>query len=838
MPFFVVAVVIAVAWLLHRELRHYDYAAVARGLRAIPVEKIAWGIALTILSYAILVGYDALALRQLGRSPGLARTAFASFTAYVLSYNVGLAVISGTAVRFRLYSAWNYTRAEIARIVVFTSATFWVGLFFAAGALLVAWRAPAWPAAPWLSAHLRLVGLALLVVVAAYLVVCATRRTPLTLGSWSVPLPRWPTALGQVFLGAVDVIVAGLVCWVVLPAGWPLEQFLSVYLLGMTLGLLSHVPGGLGVLETVLLYGRPADLAGPDVLGAILIYRAIYYLGPLALALGLFATHEVIRQRPKLQRLGLFSGRWADRLAPPLFAATAFLAGVVLLFSGATPAVHDRLRWLHALLPLPILEASHLLGSVVGVLLLFVARGLQRRLDGAFVLAVGLLGAGAAFSLLKGADWEEAFILLAILGVMLPCHRFFDRRASLLEARFAAGWIAAISAALLATLWLGFFAFRHVEYRHELWWHFALRGDAPRFLRASVAALAVAAAIGVRHLLRPAVAQPPEATPGDLERAAAIVAASGDLTGQLALVGDKFLFFSASGRSFLMYGVEGRSWIAMGDPIGPREEWEDLVWTFREESDRHGARVAFYEVGAEGLPLYLDLGLTLTKLGEEAHVPLRDFSLEQPEFKGLRQTLRRMESEGVTFAWIETADVPAHLAELRDVSNSWLAAKSLREKGFSVGFFSDDYLRRNPVVVARRAGEILAFANVWRTPQDLSIDLMRYRESAPPRVMEFLLTELMLRGARMGCERFNLGMAPMSGMETHPLAPWRRRVGALVYQHGERFYHFQGLRAFKEKYRPTWLPRYLASPGGLALPVVLANVTSLISRGPKTRPSP
>src|SRR5882672_7460359 len=103
----------------------------------------------------------------------------------------------------------------------------------------------------------------------------------------------------------------------------------------------------------------------------------------------------------------------------------------------------------------------------------------------------------------------------------------------------------------------------------------------------------------MRHLLRPAVARPPLPHGAALDRAAAIVAANGDCNGQLALVGDKALLFSESGRSFIMYGVERRSWIAMGDPIGPREEWEDLVWTFREESDRHGARAVFYEVGTE-----------------------------------------------------------------------------------------------------------------------------------------------------------------------------------------------------------------------------------------------
>src|SRR5438552_1848526 len=147
------AVGILVVVLLHRELRQYDYGVIAQSLREISRSKIALALGLTAVSYTLLVGYDALALRHLGRSPGLWRTVFASFTAYVLSYNIGLSIISGTAVRLRLYSAWNYTAREIAQIVTFTSLTFWLGLFTAAGGMLATGRVQAWPHSPWLNAH-------------------------------------------------------------------------------------------------------------------------------------------------------------------------------------------------------------------------------------------------------------------------------------------------------------------------------------------------------------------------------------------------------------------------------------------------------------------------------------------------------------------------------------------------------------------------------------------------------------------------------------------------------------------------------------------------------------
>jgi phosphatidylglycerol lysyltransferase len=223
------------------------------------------------------------------------------------------------------------------------------------------------------------------------------------------------------------------------------------------------------------------------------------------------------------------------------------------------------------------------------------------------------------------------------------------------------------------------------------------------------------------------------------------------------------------------------------------------------------------------------------KLGEEAKVPLADFSLEGSSRRGLRRTRRQMEKEGVTFELVPPRDVPALLPKLRPISDDWLQLKTTREKGFSLGRFEERYLSRFPVALARQGGAILAFATVWTTElkTELSIDLMRHTASAPGGVMQFLFTELMLWGQAEGYRWFRLGMAPFSGLESRALAPLWARVGAFMYQHGEHFYNFQGLREYKEKFDPVWESRYLASPGGLTLPRILANLASLISGGIK-----
>jgi phosphatidylglycerol lysyltransferase len=192
-----------------------------------------------------------------------------------------------------------------------------------------------------------------------------------------------------------------------------------------------------------------------------------------------------------------------------------------------------------------------------------------------------------------------------------------------------------------------------------------------------------------------------------------------------------------------------------------------------------------------------------------------------------------MEKAQVTFEMVPVEQVPALLPDLRQVSDAWLAEKRVREKGFSLGRFDERYLSNFPVAVVRREGRIVAFANVWLGAghHEVSVDLMRYAPEAPGGVMEYLFTELLRWASAQGYAWFNLGMAPLAGLEARTLAPLWSRAGALLFRHGEHFYNFQGLRDYKEKFTPIWTPRYLASPGGLALPRVVANVAALVSGG-------
>lgn len=791
-------------------------------LSALPAVSLLLAVLLTAANYAVMTGYDLLAFRYAGARVARRRIIFASFISYAVSNNVGFAVLSGTSVRFRFYTRWGVSAETLARVVFSYSATFWLGLMALGGVSLVATRI-----AP-------VAGVALIALVAAYLLAAVAWRRPIHIWRFTLPIPRIGIAAGQVALSAADWVLAALVLYALLPANaMGFMPFTAAFLAAMLAGLVSHVPGGLGVFETTLAVLLSPHVPTATLIPALVAYRGIYYLGPLAVALVMLLGYEGAVRRAQAAAFGSRVARAALRVTPQAFAGLAFITGLVLLLSGATPAMAVRMAWLKAHFPIGVVEASHFLGSIAGIVLLLVSQGLARRLDAAWWASVSALAVGIAASMLKGLDYEEAIVMSLVLAALVAARPAFNRRAAFFATRFSGGWTAAVVTGLAASIFLGFVAFQHVNYSSQLWWQFAFRGDASRFLRASVGASIVLLAFVAARLVRPAPHQVVPPTDADLAAADLIVRRQSRTLPQLAFLRDKGLIFNADRTGFVMYGVRGRSWVALGDPVGPEAAVSDLIREFLERCNDFNGTPVFYQVAPTYLHRYADFGLTFVKLGEEAHVDLETFSLEGPGGARYRQAIRRLEKDGGSFAVLDPVMAAASMDALRRVSDEWLGQRTGGEKGFSLGSFDAGYLARGPVAVITRGGRIDAFANLWvgADRQEASVDLMRHARDVPKITMEALMAHVLAWAKSQGFRRFVLGMAPLSGFQRSKAASRWTRLGAVLYRHGERVYRFRGLRAFKDKFHPEWESRYLAYPGGLRLPRVLADVSALIAGG-------
>lgn len=806
-----------------RDIRH--------AVHAISGWRIVAALGFTCASYFFLTLYDVLALRVIGKRLSYRIAAIASFTSYTLSHNFGFALLTGGTARMRVYSANGLHPPDIVRIIAIASATFWTGVVSVAAIALCIHAQPLALASLTMPVSgQRWLGASLIAVLCVAMALSGKRARSLHLFRWRLPLPTARQALAQVCVSACDIAAASAALFLLVPgAGLDLfPQFFLAYSLALIVALFSHVPGGLGIFEAVIIAAIP-ELPTPQLVAALVLYRVIYYLLPLVLAALMLAVHEHRNWRRPVAAMLDRTQDIAASLAPAALSLLVFLGGAMLLVSGSLPAVPARLRLLREILPLPFEEASHIAASLSGTALLMMAPGLYRRLDGAFLLTRAILIGGAVFSLAKGIDYEEAIALLIIVGILQWARSAFYRHTAFTRESFSPPWLTAVALAVGLSVWIGIFAYKHVDYQNDLWWHFAWKGDAPRFLRASLAIAVFLIGVALYRLFG---AVGGESSGSGLTSDFDSAFDQCERTdAQLAYTGDKRILTSADGQAFLMYQVQGDSWIVMSDPVGPREQWPDLLWRIRDMCDRAQGRLMIYQLSTRALPYAIDMGMQLVKYGEEARVDLTRFTLDGSDAKVLRYAERRAAREGACFEVVPAARVPEIMDELRAISDGWLKAKGQSEKAFSLGRFDPAYLQRFDCALVRREGRIVAFANIWttRNREELSVDLMRHGGDIPYGTMDFLFINLMLWGRERGYRWFTLGLAPLSGIESRRLAPFWARIGHLLYKHGEALYGFEGLRSYKDKFGPVWEPRFIAGPHGLSFARAMIDLLTLIS---------
>ncbi|MDF1756337.1 MAG: bifunctional lysylphosphatidylglycerol flippase/synthetase MprF [Verrucomicrobiales bacterium] len=836
LPFVGILIFGVALWALNRQLTNFKFSDLRAYFVSLSALDLGLAIGATLLGYLALVGYDWFAIKYVGQKLAFVKVALVSFIGFAFSLNIGQTAISGGAVRMRLYTGCGFGASEITKIIGFNLLIGAIGQFVVAGLLFTFYNFEIPESIPGPIRSVRWLGVLFLIAAVWFFWLVFRKKRSIQTRKGNIEIPAPKQAVPGVIISSLDWIIAALVLYKLMPhdIGVDALHFIGIVLLAQILGALSQIPGGLGVFETTVIHLLPESAPEKEVISALIAFRAIYYLTPFLLAIVLLGGYELKNRSKGATEATKRLSAQVSPFIPVLVSTICFVAGAILLISGATPAIAGRIDYLRQWIPLPIVELAHFLGSIVGILLILLSDALRRRVDFAYFGTMVLLLLGIGASLLKGLDYEEAAILGVIAAMLYSSRKRFTRSASLFAMRFRPGWWFAIGLTIATTIWIGFVAYEKTQYDAAIWTQFGFRGDAARFLRSAVGIAMVSGVFGIWQLLRPGLRTPPGVASGDdLVKVREIVARSGNAGSSLALLGDKRFLFSESGRSFLMFGIRNRTWVVMGDPVGEADELEDLIWAFRDLCNEAGARPAFYQVSAEEAHHYAGCGLMLFKLGEEALVDLKKFSLEGAARRNLRGTKNRMERDGARFEMLSAELFDEHRDKLRSISDDWLREKSAAEKGFSLGSFDEDYLRNFDFAIIRVNSEIVAFANVSRgaDQHELSIDLMRHTAAAPPSVMEYLFIELMLWGKGEGYHWFSLGMAPLSGLENRAMAPLWNRLGSQIFLLGEHFYNFKGLRAYKEKFDPQWEPRYLACRGKLQLPGILIDISALIGGG-------
>jgi len=524
--------------------------------------------------------------------------------------------------------------------------------------------------------------------------------------------------------------------------------------------------------------------------------------------------------------------------APVIASATAFLAGAATIISAANPSSTSRAV---DTLSLITREAPSILAAIAGVALMALADGLRRRVDASLWSAAALSSGAAAYFVLHHERYLDAALQSAfVIFLIVNRHAFYRRARAFSPKRLQRGWyllsIAILLAALVgAVLW----ASTQASFRAAPWWSLLVDPIIGRAGRpVAAAAVALSGLVIWRYLATQHVPAPPPPGPEDLQHADAVFAKADDPPPEANLVyqGDLALYFNDSRTSFVPYAQTAGSMIALCGPVGPVSERRAALAGFCEAAAQKGLRPVVYAAPPTLLPDLLDLGFKIEKIGENAVISLSAFSLAGKARESIRYANRKLtQREGARFAMHLPPHPEALFTTLRPISDAWLAFHKSTEKRFSLGRFDRGLLDHCPIAVASIAERPAAFGSILTSPdrKRAALDLMRYDPgSAPPGTMDFLLSEMILWAKDAGFEQFDLSMAPLSGLAEERFAPLFARLGRLVYEQGGRWYNFEGLRRFKEKFAPQWTPRYLAARGPFSAPIALAEIALLTNSPP------
>ena len=299
-------------WALHLLARHVTYNEIRQYIEGVSRQRLVLAIALTMLGFGVMSFYDRFGLAAIGKRLPWRRVTLISFISYAFSNAVGMSLLVSGSIRYRFYLQSGLSPAEIGKLVLYCTLGFWLGLLALTGVTLLVVPLPSGlPMSDWRIA----LASAMTTIPLAWILGSFVRR-PLKLWRWKVQLPTPMHAIRQVAVGALDWWLAAAVMYVLMPDRLSdgFGHFLAIFVIAQIVGLISHVPGGLGVFETVMLAGFHATddhrLAAP-ILGALAMFRIVYYLMPLCAA-----TMLVLQREARGLRKQALWSPWFNGLLP------------------------------------------------------------------------------------------------------------------------------------------------------------------------------------------------------------------------------------------------------------------------------------------------------------------------------------------------------------------------------------------------------------------------------------------------------------------------------------------------------------------------------------------
>ncbi|ONI38471.1 hypothetical protein AN396_10575 [Candidatus Epulonipiscium fishelsonii] len=590
-----------------------------------------------------------------------------------------------------------------------------------------------------------------------------------------------------------------------------LNSFL-LFTVASLLGRFSRVPGDIGVFAIIFILFSKAKVE--NLLVALIVYRFVYSIIPLLITLVFLSSKA---SRLKSFKLSREQKKLIHLIAIQSMAALTFSVGILLIISGTFNNV--------------LYEVSESLESSVymvkltslglGLLLLVLSDGILHRVKTSYYTTLVFLSLALILSMFHLKLIGQSIFLIIVIAILIPAKSSFFRENGAISIKYIFGNFVFL---LLVTL-IYFVSYINaldnkgfkdiiddLQLRHFIY-----------YLVILVVASVFANLTRRKHL---EFTQPTEKS---LDKVSEFLKKyDGNSMTHLIFLKDKMLFFAQSETVLIAYRPFKDKLLALGDPIGDEANFKEAINDFRLFADKFDMSPVFYEVNEKFLPIYHDNGFNFLKVGEEAILELDKFTLAGKKAAPLRTIKNKMNRNELEFELVMPPFNQDFVSTLKDISDKWLDGKN--EKGYSLGFFDENYISLAPIATIKVENQIIAFATIMPVyhKEKLAIDLMRLIPHPPNGTMDALFIGIIEWAIENNYKYFILGKAPLSNVGTNRFSTSKEKLVRHFYKYGNKIYSFIGLRRFKEKFYPDWEGVYLAYPKSINLSATILQLAKII----------
>ncbi len=796
------------------------------------MEKLSYGtlaliIILGFVALSPMFMYDYYLSKYLSLEIPMTRLIKYSLISNSFSNLLGFGGLIGIALRSYFYKEYEPDNKKLLKGVAFITMFYLTGVSFLTWVILYdSWKMPLIQNHHWLMVTTLVVSAILPILIISYKIkktnlhkIIKSRKLGLSLLVSSIL--EW---------SFIYFYLYWLACLVDLPvSGW---DFLKIFLIAVGAGIVSMIPGGIGAFDLVFLWGfEYLGVSTEKLLVVLLLYRIGYYFIPFFTGLILLIQDlwkKWNRYWSNIPRVAV------QNVSHFFLTILVFLSGILLLISGAVPGILERLQFTERIISLPVMNFSHHISVGTGLVLLGLARGIEYREKRTYHLTLFVLAIAAVTTFLKGLDYEEAIIIIVVLILLLLSRGKFYRESFVLTWGKIIFDIVVISFFTFGYLLLGYLNMpTSIASVPRFMRPYVIDDAKSLFLSACVALFIALIIILIGYWIKkPKSLQKLSSKEAEAEIISHLEKYNGTTLAHLIFLHDKYIFWNKDKDVLFIYETYADKLVVLGDPVGEEKSFVKAVEELYESADIYGYTPVFYQTSRNMLPILHANGYDFFKLGEEGHVELAEFSLSGKKMKNYRALKNKFDKEGYTVEVSYPKHDPQLLNELENISYRWLGGR--KEKGFSLGFFDKDYLNTSRLVYVKDPnGKIISFLSLmpsYQLREMLSIDLMRSLPGSPSGSMDYLYLHTFEYLKEAGVVSCNLGMAPLSNLSLSRFSFMSEKIADQIFKHGHVFYHFQGLKNFKNKYCDTWEPKYLGYRRKSSLPFTSAQVTMLVAK--------